>query len=217
MYVFENLFLYFFLPSFLKKFHIFITCVSISVFICRHIYVTTFSLHMYMCYTCLPEETLWFEDEQRTWTRTLLCWSNAPVNYLDVGVKFPKGYRVVKTEADLMFCLWLSVIKFMELVAWRVLQRTSLAELHCSETTALQVLFINLAHVVALQLNWTVGVAVALRFKCPGSGFLSLSSVFRGKGSLFAHRKVLRFRGHYIPIHLCVILYKLCPGINILN
>jgi hypothetical protein len=43
----------------------------------------------------------------------------------------------------------------MELVEWRVLQRTSLMELHCSEATVLQVLFMKLAHSVALQLNRT--------------------------------------------------------------
>lgn len=44
-------------------------------------------------------------------------------------------------------------MKFMELFAWHVLQRTSLMELHRSVATVLQVLFMNLAQSVALQLN----------------------------------------------------------------
>jgi len=35
-------------------------------------------------------------------------------------------------------------MKFMELVEWRVFQRTSVTELHCSEAAVPQVFFMNL-------------------------------------------------------------------------
>jgi hypothetical protein len=46
-------------------------------------------------------------------------------------------------------------MKFMEHVAWLVLQGTSLMDLLCSVATVLQVLFVNLAQSVVLQLNRT--------------------------------------------------------------
>jgi hypothetical protein len=117
-----------------------------------------------------------------------------------------------------MFCLWLPVMKFMELVEWRVSQRTNLTELHCSEATLLQELFTNLHTMLPCSYTEPVGLAVALRFKCPGSVFFPLSSVITGKGSIFAHLKALSFRcHHWIPIHFYVNLYKLCRRVNILT